>query len=126
MGLFRTTIEVANPANPVYHEIDPIVDTGATYSMLPSSLLEDTLGLTPTEQLAFTLADGEQRTYGIGEARFRYEGRERTTPVIFGPEDVYLLGAVTLENLGMIADTTRHKLVPSQELFLVGIRQAGI
>ena len=124
MGLFRTTIEVANPADSVYHEIEPIVDTGATYSMLPASLLEDTLGLSPTEELAFTLADGEQRTYGIGEARFRYEGRERTTPVIFGPEDVYLLGAVTLESLGVIADTTRHKLVPSQELYLVGIRQA--
>ena len=123
MGLFPTTIEVANPADPVYHEIEPIVDTGATYSLLPSSLLEETLGLSPAEELAYTLADGEQRTYGTGEARFKYEGRERTTPVIFGPDDVYLLGAVTLENLGMIADTTRHKLVPSQELYLVSIRQ---
>ena len=122
MGLFRTSIELCNPADFVYHEIEPIVDTGANYSMLSSSLLEDTLGLAPTEELALTLADGEQRTYGLGEARFRYEGRERTTPVIFGPTDVHLLGAVTLESLGVIADTTRHQLVPSQELFLVGIR----
>ena len=125
MGLFRTTIEVGNPENTVYHEIKPIVDTGATYSMLPASLLEKTLGLSPTEEMAFTLADGGQVTYGLAEARFRYEGRERTTPVIFGPEGVYFLGAVSLESFGLIADTTRRQLVPSQELNLVGIRQAG-
>ena len=121
MGLFRTSIEVCNPADLVYHEIEPIVDTGATYSMLPAS----TIGLPPMEELIFTCADGENRSYGLGEARFRYEGRERTTPVIFGPENVYLLGAVSLESLGMIADTTCHKIAPSQELYLVGIRQAG-
>ena len=125
MGLFHTTIEVGNPANTVYHEIKPIVVTGSIYSMLPASLLEKTQGLSPTEEMAFTPAGGGQRTHGLGEARLRYEGRERTTPVIFGPEDVYLLGAVFLESLGLIADTTRHQLVPSRELYLVGIRQAG-
>ena len=105
--------------------IEPIVDTGATYSMLPASLLEKELGLSPVEEMTFTLADDEKRAYGLGEARFRYEGGERTTPVVFGPEDVYLLGAVSLESLGLIVDTTRHKLVPSQELYLVGIRQSG-
>ena len=123
MGLFCTIIEVANPADPVYHEIEPIVDTDATYSMLPATLMENTLGLPPMEEMTFTLADGEKRAYGLGEARFRYEGRERTTPVIFGPDNVYLLGAISLESLGLIADTTRHKLVPSQELYLVGIRR---
>ena len=125
MGLFHTTIEVGNPANPVYHQIEPIVDTGATYSMLPASLLEKTLGLSPTEEMVFPLDAGGQRTYGLGEARLRYEGRERTMPVIFGSEDVYLLGSVSLESFGLIADTTRHQLVPSRELYLVGIRQAG-
>ena len=92
MELFPTAIEVGNPTDGVFVEIEPIVDTGATYSMLPSSLLKEKLGLAPLEEMTFTLADGSRQAYGLGEARFKYEGRERTSPVIFGPEDLYLLG----------------------------------
>ena len=73
---FRTNVQMANPPTPVYVEIEPIVDTSAIYSMLSASLLEQTLGLSPMEEMTLTLADGEQRTYGLGEARFRFEGRE--------------------------------------------------
>ena len=123
MGLFRTEIEVAGPGDGIFHRIDPIVDTGAAYSMLPASFLQDTLGLTPEDdERSFKLADGSSRMYRMGEVRFRFGTLERTTPVIFGPEDVYLLGAVSLQNLGLIADTTNHKLIPTPELYLVGIR----
>ena len=91
--------------------------------MLPASFLQETLGLAPEDdERSFKLADGSSRTYRMGEVRFRFGNLERTTPVIFGPEDVYLLGAVSLQNLGLIADTTNHKLIPTPELYLVGIR----
>ena len=122
MGLFRARVEVANPAGGPFRTIEPVVDTGAVYSMLPASLLES-LGLSPDEPQTFILADGNTREYGLGEARFRIEGRERTTPVIFGPESVFLLGAVSLEVFGLIADTTQRRLIPSPELLLVGIRR---
>ncbi len=122
MGLFRTTIEVGSPADGKFVEIKPIVDTGATYSMLPNSLLKERLGLSPLEKMTFTLADGSRQTYDLGEARFRIEERERTSPVIFGPDDVYLLGAVSLQSFGLIADTTHHRLIPSPEMYLVGLR----
>ena len=122
MGLFRTALEVGNPTDGIFVEIEPIVDTGATYSMLPTSLLKEKLGLSPLEEMTFTLADGSRQAYGLGEARFKFEGREQTSPVIFGPEDLYLLGAVSLQSLGLIADTTHHRLIPSPELYLVGIR----
>ena len=121
MELFRAAIEVGNPTDRVFVEMEPIVDTGATYSMLPSSLLKEQLGLSPLEDMTFTLADGSRQAYSLGEARFKHEGRERTSPVIFGPEDLYLLGAVSLQSLGLIADTTHHRLIPSPELYLVGI-----
>ena len=121
MGLFRTIIEVRNPVGGMFVEIEPIVDTGATYSMLPASLLNERLGLEPSEQMTFTLADGSRQTYGLGEARFRIEERERTSPVIFGPDDVFLLGAVSLQSFGLIADTTHHRLILSPEMYLVGI-----
>ena len=122
MELFRTAIEAGNPTDGVFVEIEPIVDTGATYSMLPSSLLKEQLGLSPLEEMTFTLADGSRQAYGLGEARFKYEGRERTSPVLFGPEDLYLLGAASLQSFGLIADTTHHRLIPSPDLYLVGIR----
>ena len=90
--------------------------------MLPASLLKNTLGLSPSEEQSFTLANGESHRYGLGEARFKIAGRERTTPVIFGPDDVYLLGAVSLESFGLIADTTGRRLIPAPELLLVGVR----
>ena len=121
MGLFRAEVEIANPTERDFRRINPVVDTGATYSMLPASLLE-TLGLSPTEERHFELADGESRSYGLGEIRFKIDDRERTTPVIFGPDNVYLLGAVSLESFGLIADTTRQRLIPSPRLYLVGIR----
>ena len=62
MGLFRTTIEVGSPADGKFMAIKPIVDTGATYSILPSSLLKERLGLSPSEQMTFTLADGSRQT----------------------------------------------------------------
>lgn len=123
MGLFRTEVQVKNPAGGDFVEIRPIVDTGAVYSMLPESLLSQELGLAPQDTKEFTLADGTKRAYGIGEARFRFEDVERTTPVIFGDENMYLLGAVTLQSLGLIADTTHHRLIPAPELFLVGMTQ---
>lgn len=122
MGLFRATIEVGNPADGQFVGIEPIVDADATYSILPSSLLKERLGLSPSEQMTFTLADGSRQTYDLGEARFRIEQRERTSPVIFGPQDVYLLGAVSLQSFGLIADTTHHRLIPSPEMHLVGLR----
>ena len=121
MGLFYTEMEVGSPMNRVFTAIKPVVDTGAIYSMLPASLLEQILGLSPFETLTVTLADGRRETYGLGEARFKFEGRERTSPVLFGPDDVYILGAGSLQSFGLIADTTQHKLIPSPML-LVGFQ----
>ena len=126
MGLFKAEVQVRNPAGGAFVEISPVVDTGAVYSMLPESLLCQELGLAPQDAKEFTLADGTKRTYGIGEARFRVEDVERTTPVIFEDDDMYLLGAVTLQSLGLIADTTHHRLIPAPELFLVGMTQSGL
>ncbi len=124
MGLFKVDIEVGNPTAPVFSAVEAVVvDTGAVYSMMPKSFLEG-LGISATEEQRFTLADGNLHSYGLGEARFRIEGRERTTPVIFGEDGVYLLGAVSLEAFGLIADTTHQRLIPSPELYLVGIRKA--
>ena len=120
---FTVPVEIANPQGGPGALIEPVVDTGAGYSVMPASLLES-LGLEPVEREEFMLANGEIRVYAVGEARFRIDGRERTTPVVFGDDGVFLLGAVTLQNFGLVADTNEHRLVPAR-LLLVGI-QPGI
>ena len=118
MGPFHVRIEVGNPANGEFHWVEPLADTGASFSMLPESFLKDTLGLSPTGTRSFRLADGGTREYGIGEARFRIDGEERTSPIIFGPEDRYLLGATCLQTFALVANTTHHQLAPAPELTL--------
>ena len=123
MGMFTVPVEISNPWGGVAASIEPVVDTGAGFSVMPASLLES-LGLEPVEQDEFMLANGEIRVYSVGEARFKINGRERTTPVVFGDDDVFLLGAVTLQSFGLVADTNEHRLVPAR-LLLVGM-QLGI
>ena len=94
-----------------------MVDTGAVYSMLPSNMLHE-LGVAPTKDGEFTLADGRKQRFPIGDVRFRIGVEEHESPVIFGPEERFLLGAVTLQIFGLIADTTHHKLIPAPELTL--------
>ena len=120
MGLFEVPVRVANPADHVYHKAILLVDTGATYSVLPASFLAK-LGIAPDSEDEFTLADNEPKTYGVGEARFGVGDMERTSPVIFGDEGTWLLGATSLQALGLIPDTTNHQLVESPKL-LVGVR----
>ena len=124
MEQFNVSAEIANPANGEFVPVELLVDTGAYYSFLPSSLLEE-LGVPVLREMRFRLADGSSRTRSVGEARFRIEGGEFTSPVVFGDEDVFLLGAVTLEIFALIPDTTHKMLVPPPEVLAVGARLAS-
>ena len=118
MGLFRTRIVVGHPIVRNFEEIEAVVDTEAYCSMFPASLFHQ-MGIASDSEREFTLADGRKQTYPMGEARFRWEGLERTSSVIFGPEGVYILGALTLQSLNLIADTTHHRLIPTPEMLLL-------
>ena len=128
MGTFVTTVSVRRDKSGPFKDVTALVHTGATYSMLPADLLHE-LGVSPIEENEFTLADGRRQALPVGEMLFRIgvnggngrpasEVRERTSLVIFGPPDRYLLGAVTLQSFGLIADTTHHELIPAPELTL--------
>ena len=121
MGTFVVNIEVAHPIMRIFVQGTALVDTGAIYSVLPATFLR-TLDIVPTEEEIFTLSDGKPHRYGVGEARFRFNNKERTTPVVFGPSDHQsILGAVTLESFALIPDTTKYRLIPAN-LLMVGMR----
>ena len=92
--------------------VEALVDTGSTYTVLGSDLLE-TLGVQSTERRRFQLGDDSFVEYDMGEARLRLEGTEHTNPIVCGPPDVSpLIGAVTLQICGLVADSVNERLVP--------------
>jgi len=98
--------------------LDALVDTGATLSMIPATVLRR-LGIRPTERMAVRLADGRLVRRSVGEARLRIDGKTVTSRVIFGkPHDATVLGLVVLESLGLAVDPTQGKIVKGEVLLL--------
>ena len=89
-----------------------LVDSGAVYSVLRRNDWR-ALGLEPERELDFVLADGTTLTRHVSECRFEMEGRRATSPVVLGEtEDEALLGAVTLETLGLVLNPLNRTLSP--------------
>ena len=111
MGVFKITIEVGDPAGQKFEPVDAVVDTGATYTVLPEAVLR-TLDVEEVERAAFELADGSLRQYSIGQTQVKVVGREVTTIVVFGDEATEpLVGAYTLEGLRLAVDPARQRLI---------------
>ncbi len=111
MGTFRKNIIVGHPDGGDLTEVSALADTGAIHTVLPTSLLEHR-NIRPIANRVFTTAMGEPVEREIGQARIVYEGESMICTVIFGNEDIYLLGATTLENFELTVDPIDQKLVP--------------
>ena len=110
MGVFRVSLQVGNPFSQTSETVDAMVDTGAIFSVMPSSMLRG-MGIEPVENITFGLANGEDVEYPTGWALFSAEGRRGMARVVFGPEDQYLMGATTLEDLLLMVDPIRNRLI---------------
>jgi len=89
-----------------------LVDTGAVYTVLPETVWR-ALGLRGDRVVEFTLADGTAIQRNVSECRIQVEGRSATSPVVLGePSDAPLLGAVTLETLGLMVNPLTRELLP--------------
>ena len=112
MGITFLKVKVINPQQPKKsEECEFLVDSGAVYSVVPQSILRK-LGIKPTSSEEFILANGEILKKSLGNAYFEYGGKIRAAPVVFGDKGVFLLGATTIEALGMILDPIRRQLKP--------------
>lgn len=118
MGTFRVTFEVGDPTGTQYEPIEALVDTGASYTMVPAPILER-LGVRRDWTETFELADGRTIDLDFGEAPVRVAGRTVTTLVVFSdPGSQPLLGAYTLEGVRLAADPVHQRLVPVPRLLL--------
>ena len=111
MGMTEVTLKIKNPRNPAKtFEGKFLVDSGATYTVVPESVLKK-LGIKPQGEEEFSLADGSHIARKVGNALYEFEGIERAAPVLFGEkDDSLLLGAFTLEALGFTLDPLKRKL----------------
>jgi clan AA aspartic protease len=113
MGFTVLEIEVGNPAQPdVREKVEFLIDSGAIYSVVPTPILES-LGIKPLAEQEFRLANGEKIVRKKGIALFKYGDHIGGADVVFGEEgDSLLLGAFTLEALGLALDPLRRELKP--------------
>jgi len=89
-----------------------LIDSSAVYSLVPSPTLKR-LGIRPYRKVDFALADGTTITREVGDAYFEFQGEGGAAPVIFGESgDEPLLGATTLENIGLVLDPFERRLIP--------------
>jgi len=118
LGYIRVKARIWNVENPsISRHVEFLVDTGAIYSVLPSSLLKE-LGVEPIGRRKFKLANNQVIERDVGIIGIEVEGIKTHTTVIFGDEGVYLLGVVTLEELGLEVDPIKGKL-RAMELLLM-------
>jgi|ERR1051326_4332993 clan AA aspartic protease len=113
MGIFSVRVTLINPEDRGRRtEIDMLVDTGATYMLLPPDVVSF-LALEIVEYRPGELASGERVTYGVGPVIARLDGREYPSVFVAGPEGCpALLGAITLDAFGLAADPVHQRLFP--------------
>jgi clan AA aspartic protease len=118
MGTFKVRMEIGDATGDSWETLEALVDTGATYTMLPAPLLRR-LGVNPYTRDVFTLADGRQVAHDIGHGWIRVDGRTVITLVVFGEAAAEpLLGAYALEGLRLAPDPVGRRLVPVPGLLM--------
>ena len=104
-----------------------LVDTGATYTNVPPSVARQ-VGATPSPaRFEVSLADGSRRS--VRACTMGIELMNRTAPMtaLLMPGAEPLLGAETLEALGLRVNPSTRRLEPTraQAVLLVGVRVAA-
>ena len=116
MGTFYHEMQVYSASGDEFETVVALVDTGASYSQVPGSILQR-LGIIPTDTVEAVLADGRVVEDLAAEIRVRIDGLETFTWVTFGPEDVApLLGAHALEGVRLAVGPLQRRLYPTRIL----------
>jgi clan AA aspartic protease len=93
-------------------EVNALVDTGATYLVIPTEIVNK-LGLRIRGQQKTKYADGREDTLGVTEALLiECEGRQTTEDALV-TGDMVLIGQVVLEKLDLLVDCKNQRLTPN-------------
>ena len=117
LGIFRVDFTLRNPSNGQSRALNGLVDTGASYTVIPAAVLAvlAALGVMPLRSVRVRYGDGSFAELDLGEAQMELEGMTSTVQVLFGNSgDTFLLGAMALEAFALAADATNRRLIPAQ------------
>lgn len=110
MGITTIPITITNLGGKKSIQSDFLVDTGASYTVVPGAMAKK-LGLKVDRVQKFSLADGTVMERGLGFAMIEIDGQKAPSTVVVGKSgDSPLLGALTLENMGLMVDPFSRKL----------------
>ena len=122
MSTFTAKFRVWNPAHPENVEaLEAIVDTGAAFSWISRARLER-LGVTASRKMPFRTIEG--RVLDRDLAAVYIASDEYSAPdVVVRAEagEMEVLGAHSLEGLGVAADPIQKKLTPTIMLALTAV-----
>lgn len=113
MGDTRVKVGVLNltDAHLKAVEVECIVDTGATLTVIPAEVLAEAK-VQPVRKVKLHLADGREIIRNCGHAVLLLDGERIAEDVVFGEkDDPPLLGVRTLEGAALMVDPESMKLV---------------
>ena len=113
MATFTVKLKVWNPADPGrFAELEAWADTGAAYSWISKSRLEP-LGVQRVRRLQFRTIEGHTVERDLAAVFLSADGFTGGDNVVVAePGDLEVLGAHSLESLGLAVDSVHKKLVP--------------
>jgi predicted aspartyl protease len=119
MGTFSAKLRVWNPAKPSdVEELDAFVDTGAAFSWISRARLER-LGVSAARKMSFRTTEGRLLERDMATV-YVATGTYSVPDVVVMAEagEMEVMGAHTIEGLGLAADPVQKKLVPTVMLAL--------
>ena len=119
MSTFTEVIRVLNPQRPeAGEELNLLVDTGASFSWISRNRL-DRLGIKASHRMPFRTIEGRTLERDMAEVRISKQDRNVPDLVVMAEAgEMEVIGAHSIEALGMAADPVQGKLVPTVMLAL--------
>jgi clan AA aspartic protease len=108
---------VSNPRRTKALELEFLVDTGASYMVIPLDIAKD-LGLELTMKTRATLANKTEVEADYSSVYVKVMDREVPVPVLVIDSPMPLLGVFTLQALGLEVDPVREEVRPSRPFAL--------
>ena len=114
MGTFSAKLRLWNPVAPEkVEEMELMVDTGAAFSWISRDRLQK-LGISSSRKMPFRTIEGTVLERDLAIAYVSSDGQSVPDLVVMAEAgEMEVIGAHTIEGLGMAADPIQKKLIPT-------------